>query len=126
MKLTEAKLKELIKEAMEEEREFDFSGMISKDIDYAGLRTVIELLLDGEDIKYDVKEKEQKFATGHVSKQATYTFEKPEDADFLIDALKAAGLPDEDKTGAFVRLTNPSYSIGRGRNIRKITIYDNS
>ena len=53
MKLTEAKLKQLIREAMEE-REFDFSGMISKGMDYEGLRSVIELLLDSEDIKYDI------------------------------------------------------------------------
>ena len=122
---------------MEEEREFDFSGMFDKDLDFEGLRVVIETLLDSEDVKYGVEVKEQKLATGHISRKVTYEFEQPENHmklpyywympfEELVDALKAAGLPDENKTTAFVKLTNPSYSIGRGRNIRKITIYDNS
>tara|TARA_R100000152_G_C6544117_1_gene21134 strand:+ start:12 stop:425 length:414 start_codon:yes stop_codon:yes gene_type:complete len=137
MKLTEEKLRQLILEAMEEEREFDFSGMISKDLDYEGLRTVIELALDGEDIKYDVNEDEQKLATGHISKKATYTLEQPKNHmslpyywympfEELVDAFKTAGLPDENKTAAFVKLTTPSYAVGRGRNKRQIIIYDNS
>ncbi len=136
MKLTEAKLKALIVEAMEEEREFDFSGRIDKNMDYEGLRGVIELLLDSEGVEYEVK------ATGSAgwSTRTYYEFHEPSqkthmDMDYywyqpfdaLVDALNKAGIPNQDKMRLMTRITTPSFrTITHGLGRRTVAIYDNS
>ena len=131
MKLTKAKLKELIKEAIEEQREFDFSGMISNDMDYAGLRTVIELLLDGEDVNYEIYNYPSKY------KKVAYIFEQQpyEDGgyywyqpfDALVKAFNEAAIPNQSKMRLKNQITSPSYRVTQDYGSKRvIEIYDNS
>ena len=129
MKLTEKKLKQLIKEAMEE-REFDFSGLITKGLDYKGLRTIIELILDSEDIKYDIVD-----AGDYVN----YQFYKDSHEDFywyqpfdaLVDAFNQAGFTDESKRSILAKPTAVSFRqkddhSWRSPVGRTLVIYNNS
>ena len=129
MKLTEKKLKQLIKEAMEE-REFDFSGMISKGMNYEGLRGVIELLLDSEDIKYDIVDAGDK-VNYQFYKDSREDFYWYQPLDALVDAFNQAGFTDESKRSilakptavSFRQLDNHSWSSPVGRTL---VIYNNS
>jgi hypothetical protein len=131
MKLTEAKLRQLILEAMEEEREFDFSGMISKGLDYEGLRSMIELMLDAEEVKYEIYNYPSKY------KKVAYIFEQQpyEDGGYywyqpfnaLIDAFEKAGIPNQSKMRLKNQITSPSYRVTQDYGSKRvIEIYDNS
>ena len=130
MKLTEKKLKQLIKEAMEE-REFDFSGMISKGMNYEGLRSMIELMLDAEEVKYEIYNYPSKY------KKVAYIFEQQpyEDGgyywyqpfDALVKAFNEAGIPNQSKMRLKNQITSPSYRVTQDRGSKRVVeIYNNS
>jgi len=123
MNLTEAKLKALILEMMEEEREFDFSGMINKDLDYEGLRSIIELLLDGEDVKYEtVVGDDRVYYNFYQQPYEDYYWYQPFDA--LVDAFNKAGIQGPRW---MTRITTPSFkTITHRLDKRTMAIYDNS
>ena len=152
MKLTEAKLKTLILETMEEEREFDFSEMIRKDLDYETLRSTIELLLDAEDVEYKIRtyggdsspsphfdhnliyrtsppkmlsSANYSFAEPLDPSEADYYWKKPFEA--LVNAFNKAGIPNQDDLDKLkTKITTPSYRASFGINNRALTIFDNS
>ena len=141
MKLTEAKLKKLIKEAMEEDGGVGFDEklieMISKDLDFEGLRWIVDTLLDDKEIEYERKDVDSagwasgtryifKQPKGHMS--LPYYWYMPFEE--LVDALSAAGIRNEDKTRISImsRLskTSPSFRTQKPNDKRILILYDNS
>ena len=130
MKLTEAKLKKLIKEAMEEDGGVGFDEkiikMISKDLDFEGLRGIIELLLDSEDVKYETVVRDDKiYYIFHEQPYEDYYWYMPFQE--LVDALEKAGIPNQNKMRLKTKIKTPTFqprSFVLDR--RTIVIYDNS
>jgi len=131
MKLDRNYLTSLITEVMEEEREFDFSRLIDKDLDYEYLQTMIEMQLNAEEIKYGTYNYPGKY------KKVAYIFEQQpyEDGGYywyqpfnaLIDAFEKAGIPNQSKTMLKNQITSPSYRVTQDRGSKRVVeIYDNS
>ena len=129
MKLTEKKIKQLIKEAMEE-REFDFSGMISKGLDYEGLRSMIELMLDAEEVKYrraiadDDGNRKRTYYIFDQQPYGSYYWYQPFDA--LVKAFDEAEIPNESEMRLMTKITVPSFRTINRRDKRTVVIYNNS
>jgi hypothetical protein len=117
---------EVLNESSEEEREFDFSGMISKDLDFEGLRGIIELLLDSEDVKYETVVRDDKiYYIFHEQPYEDYYWYMPFQE--LVDALEKAGIPNQNKMRLKTKIKTPTFqprSFVLDR--RTIVIYDNS
>ena len=111
---------------MEEEREFDFSEMITKDLDYEYLQTIIELLLDSEDVKYEtVVGDDRVYYNFYQQPYQGYYWYQPFDA--LVDAFNKAGIQDQRKMRLMTRISTPSFkTITHRLDKRTIAIYDNS
>ena len=116
-----------LSEAMEGEREFDFTGMIDKDLDFESLRSIIELLLNSKKVKYEVRQlrDDKVYYEFYQESPTDQHWKKPFDA--LVGALEKAGIPNESKERLMTRIKTPSFkTISRQFDRRTIAIYDNS
>ena len=117
----------IIKEGdIPEEREFDFSETINKDLDFEGLRGIIELLLDSEGVKYEtVVGDDRVYYNFYEQPYEGYYWYQPFDA--LVDAFNKAGIQNQSKMRLMTRISTPSFrTITRRLDKRTIAIYDNS
>jgi uncharacterized Fe-S cluster-containing protein len=105
--------------------------MIDKELDFEGLRGIIELLLDGKDVKYEIYNYPNKY------KKVAYIFEQQpyEDGgyywyqpfDALVKAFNEAAIPNQSKMRLKNQITSPSYRVTQDRGSKRVVeIYDNS
>ena len=130
MKLDRNYLTSLITEVMEEDGGVNFDEkiikMISKDLDFEGLRGIIELLLDSEEVKYETVVRDDKiYYIFHEQPYEDYYWYMPFEE--LVDVLEKAGIPNQNKMRLKTKIKTPTFQPRSFvLNQRTIVIYDNS